>query len=214
MIHGARVEALGVAKDVDGAVLLPPTSVTAEPGRCLVVRGANGSGKTTLLRLVAGLLDPSSGTVTVDGRPVDERDRATRESVAALIGPPAMFHDLTLHDHLVLIDATWGRDPSTCTGRVAGALDEFGLGEYASRFPHELSSGQVQLAHLALVLFRPARLLVLDEPEQRLDGDRRRLLAAQVAARRDAGTTVVMACHDDTVTSALADDVVTPGHDG
>ncbi|MGL5849490.1 MAG: ABC transporter ATP-binding protein [Phycicoccus sp.] len=212
--RGVRVEVDGATVAVDGAELLPPTSASIAPGSCTVVCGPNGSGKTTLLRLVAGLRAPSTGRVLLDGRTADERDADIRGAVSALIGPPATFHDLTLHDHVVLVDATWGRDPGTCTARVTTAMDELGLGEYASRFPHELSSGQAHLFHLALVLFRPARLLVLDEPEQRLDADRRNLLTARVAARRDAGTTVLMACHDDTMTRVLADDVIEPGHDG
>ncbi len=205
---GTRVEAQDAVKEIDGAVLLHPTSFVAEPGSCVVLRGPNGAGKTTLLRLVAGLTAPSSGTVTLDGAPADERESATREAVAALVGVPAGYRDLTLVDHLTLVDATWGREPETCRERVAAALAEVGIEHLEDRFPHELSSGQSQLFHLALTWFRPSRLLVLDEPEQRLDTDRRALLADLVRARRDAGTTVVMACHDPAVTDAVADAVV------
>ncbi len=208
---GTRVEARQAAKEIDGAVLLPPVSFVAEPGTCVVLRGPNGAGKTTLLRLVAGLTTPSSGEVTLDGAPADERDRATREAVAALLGAPATYRDLTLADHLTFLDATWGGDPSTCADRVVAGLDDFGIDDLAERFPHELSSGQGQLFRLALTWFRPARLLVLDEPEQRLDTDRRVLVADLLRARRDAGTTVLMACHDPELTAAVADHVVDVG---
>jgi ABC-2 type transport system ATP-binding protein len=210
-LPGCRVVADGVSKALDVATLLSPTSLVAEPGACVVVRGPNGAGKTTLLRLVAGLLAPSSGTVTIDGTPADERQRATRESVAALIGPPAAYRDLTLADHLTLIDATWGRDAHTCVERVHDELDTFGLGALGERFPHELSSGQGQLFRLALTWFRPARLLVLDEPEQRLDTDRRAMVGDLVRARCAGGTTVLMACHDPALTAAVADEVVDVG---
>ena len=68
--------------------------------------------------------------------------------------------DLTLADHLTLVDATWGRDAHTCAERVHEALTTFGLDTLGERFPHELSSGQGQLFRLALTWFRPARLLV------------------------------------------------------
>ena len=208
---GCRVVADQVCKVLEVTTLLPAISLVAEPGSCVVVRGPNGSGKTTLLRLVAGLLAPTSGTVTIDGDPADERRRSTRENVAALIGPPAAYRDLTLADHLTLVDATWGREARTCVERVGEALDAFGLGAMGERFPHELSSGQGQLFRLALTWFRPARLLILDEPEQRLDTDRRVMVGDLVRARCAEGTTVLMACHDPALTASVADEVVDVG---
>lgn len=213
-VPGCRVVADEVSKVLDVTTLLAATSLVAEPASCVVVRGPNGSGKTTLLRLVAGLLAPTTGTVTIDGSAADERRRGTRENVAALIGPPAAYRDLTLADHLTLLDATWGRDPHTCAVRVSQGLDAFGLRTMGERFPHELSSGQGQLFRLALTWFRPARLLILDEPEQRLDTDRRAMVGDLVRARCDLGTTVLMACHDPMLTASVADEVVDVGGSG
>lgn len=198
----------GVSKVVGPATLLAPVSVEAASGTCLVLRGPNGSGKTTLLRILIGALPPTTGTATVGSATADERDPAVRAAVAALVGAPATYRDLTLRDHLVLLDATWGGDADSCDDRVAEALTEIGLGDLGGRFPHELSSGQTQLFRLALTLFRPSEVLVLDEPEQRLDTGKRRLIADLLAARRDAGTTVVLACHDPLVTDRVADRVV------
>lgn len=125
-----------------------------------------------------------------------------------MIGPPALYRDMTLTDHLTLMDATWGRDPATCESRVQKALHDFGLGRLASRFPHELSSGQSQLFRLSVTLFRPADLLILDEPEQRLDTAWRSHVGQVLVGRVARGTTVVMACHDQTLTALVADTVV------
>ena len=205
---GVRVEVVGATKVIDPVTLLAPIDFVAEPGQCVVLRGPNGAGKTTLLRLVAGLTPATGGSVTLDGVAADERDPTTREAVAALIGAPATYRDLTLADHLTLVDATWGRDPSDSVRRVDDGLALFGIEDLAERFPHELSSGQGQLFRLALTWFRPARLLVLDEPEQRLDTDRREQVGRLVRARGDEGVTVVMACHDPDLTEAVADTVV------
>ncbi len=205
---GVHVEVVDATKVIDPVTLLGPTSFVARPGRCVVLRGPNGAGKTTLLRLVAGLTPATAGTVTLDGERADERNPLTRESVAALVGAPATYRDLTLADHLTLVAATWGRDPHDCAERVAQGLALFDIGPLAARFPHELSSGQVQLFRLALTWFRPSRLLVLNEPEQRLDTDRRELLGRLVQARTEAGVTVVMACHDPGLTEQVADLVV------
>ena len=203
-----EVRAVGVGKTIDTTTLLRPTDLSADPGECVVLRGPNGSGKTTLLRIVGGLLAPSVGTATIGGREADERDRAVRAAVAALIGPPTAYRDLTLVDHLVLVDSTWGGDPRTSDDRGLALLDRFGIAHLADRFPHELSSGQEQLFRLALTLARPASVLLLDEPEQRLDTGKRAILAEVVRERTAADTTVVMACHDPDLTAAVAERVV------
>lgn len=185
---------------------LPPVSVTVEPGRALVVRGGNGSGKTTLLRCIAGRITPTSGRASVDDVRADERDPRIRERVSLLAGTVSMFRDLTWADHLVLVDSTWGRDPDTADERVLAALAELEVDQLAERFPHELSAGQSQLMQLSLALFRPSSLLLLDEPEQRLDEHRRHLVADLLAARRDSGVTLVVATHDPILEERIADD--------
>jgi len=203
-----EVRAEGVGKTIDETTLLLPTDVSADPGECIVLRGPNGSGKTTLLRIIGGLLVPSTGSATIGGREADERDRAVRAAVAALLGAPTTYRDLTLVDHLVLIDSTWGGDPSTSDDRGEALLDRLGIAHLDDRFPHELSSGQEQLFRLALTFSRPARVVLLDEPEQRLDTAKRQVVAELIRERTEAGATVVMACHDPELTASLATRVV------
>jgi ABC-2 type transport system ATP-binding protein len=200
--------ATGVGKEIDGNVLLRPVDVAVTSGQCVVLRGENGSGKTTLLRILAGTLEPSSGSASLDGQQLDERNPTTRARVAALIGSPTAYRDLTLIDHLVLIDSTWGGDIGTADDRADAMLAELEVDHLSERFPHELSSGQQHLFHLAMVLFRPARVLLLDEPEQRLDTHKRGLLTDILLARKAAGAALVVACHDPTMTAAIGDLVV------
>ena len=203
-----RLTATGIGKEIDGNVLLRPVDVDVTSGQCVVLRGENGSGKTTLLRILAGTLEPSSGTAGLDGGPLDERDPATRRRVAALIGAPTAYRDLTLIDHLVLIDSTWGGDIGTADDRADAMLAELEVDHLSERFPHELSSGQQHLFHLAMVLFRPSRVLLLDEPEQRLDTHKRGLLTDILLARKATGSALVVACHDPVMTAAIGDVVV------
>jgi len=207
-VLSGEVRAEGVGKTIDETALLLPTDVRADPGECVVLRGPNGSGKTTLLRIIGGLLVPTTGTATIGGREADERDRAVRAAVAALLGAPTTYRDLTLIDHLVLIDSTWGGEPATSDDRGLALLDRLGIAHLDDRFPHELSSGQEQLFRLALTFSRPSSVVLLDEPEQRLDPTKRQVVAELIRERTSGGTTVVMACHDPDLTASLADHVV------
>ena len=92
--------------------------------------------------------------------------------------------------------------------RVDLALAECRLDDHGDALPGSLSSGQLQALHLAAVLVRPRRLLVLDEPEQRLDPAARRWLAGLLQAEKKAGTAVLMATHHTDLAAAVADHVV------
>jgi ABC-type multidrug transport system ATPase subunit len=199
--------ATGVGKAIDGSVLLRPTDLAVSSGECVVLRGQNGSGKTTLLRILAGMTTPTDGKATIDGTVADERDPVMRRNVAALLGAPTAYRDLTLVDHLVLVEATWGRGDGA-DERAEAMLTTLEIDHLAARFPHELSSGQQQLFHLSLVLTRPARVLLLDEPEQRLDTHKRGLLGDLLMARKESGAAMVVACHDPDLTARIADRVV------
>ena len=203
----AVLVATGVSRSIEDTVLLRPVDLSVRPGECVVLRGGNGSGKTTLLRILAGTMEATAGEATIDGAPADERNPAVRRGVAALIGAPTAYRDLTLVDHLVLVGATWGLG-SDSDERAEAILATLEIGHLAERFPHELSSGQQQLFHLAMVLSRPARVLLLDEPEQRLDTQKRSLLGDLLLARKAAGTALVVACHDPDLTAQIADRVL------
>ncbi|MGP4914896.1 ABC transporter ATP-binding protein [Brachybacterium tyrofermentans] len=198
-----RFEGVGVVSD-DNVLLLDATGA-ARAGEILALTGANGSGKTTLLRVMAGLADPTAGTVRIAGRRPDDRDRIFRAALAALIGPPQTARDLTIVEHLQFIAATWGIGAKAARVQAEELLDELQIGALGRRFPHELSSGQSQLVSLALTLARPSRVLLLDEPEQRLDVDRLGLVIDAVRARAEAGGAVVLASHSPRLLEELAD---------
>lgn len=203
------IDADAVSVVVSDTVLLPVTSFRADPGRIVALRGENGSGKTTLLRTLAGRIRPTTGSVRLGGRPVNEREREFRRRVAAMIGLPPMASDLTLFDHVALVSSTWERNPDAVDAATRRVLEDFGLTRLGARFPYELSSGQTQLLGLALVFVRPFDVLLLDEPEQRLDPGRIEMLARAMLARRDEGATIVAATHSGVLADLTADLTVT-----
>ncbi|MGO1440212.1 MAG: ABC transporter ATP-binding protein [Brevibacterium yomogidense] len=211
-LHSSSLVIVDEAAVTRGAdALLRPCSASVDPGGALVITGGNGSGKTTLLTLLCGLSTPTAGTVLIDGRAPDERSPAFRSAVAGMLGLPPLARDLTVEEQLRLVTVSWGAPAAGPSGPHAVAhrlLDRLQIAHLADRFPHELSSGQLQLTGLALTLARPSHLLVLDEPEQRLDTERRGVVAGLLRELRDEGRALVVATHSPQIVDALATEVL------
>lgn len=192
-----------------GAPVLAPVSFKVRAGQAATLVGSNGAGKTTLLRILAGVLRPASGEAHVGGAPADEKDPSFRALVSALVGPPPLAASLTLAEHFSLVALSWGIGAAEGRERGMRVLDAFEVGALADRFPHELSSGQGQMAAIALTLTRPADVIILDEPEQRLDVDRIAVLAGLLEAEREDGAALVVASHSAALRDALTGPTVT-----
>ncbi|GAA2221614.1 ABC transporter ATP-binding protein [Promicromonospora sukumoe] len=183
-----------------GNAVCAPVNLTLGAGDIVAVIGANGTGKSTLLRTVLGLQEPLSGRASAFGWPVDERERRFRARVAGVLDDDAFFPGVTVREHLVLTARGHGvPDAGAVTDRV---LDHVGITGHGGAMPHTLSSGQRRRFLLASALVRPRDLLVLDEPEQRLDTAMRARLGETLRAEADVGTAVLFATHDDRLLAA------------
>lgn len=202
------VEVDSLAVQVDSVSLLEPLSFALDAGTAAAITGANGAGKTTLLRAVAGLIVPTSGSVRVGGLPADERSPAFRRLIAGHIGLASFARDLTLEEQLTMVAVSWGSEVDAARSAAEALLDKFGLLRLRTRFSHELSSGQTQMFSLALALARPFEVLLLDEPEQRLDKERRAQVAEILRAVVNDGKTLVFASHNTTLVDAVSDRAV------
>lgn len=183
-----------MSKSFGGRQVLREVSLHAEPGEVVALLGPNGAGKTTLLRCIVGAEEPDDGTVTLDGEPMRDTDPAVRRRVAAVLDDMAYFTDVTTWEHLDLLARAHGND--TDDDIVDDALAALGLTHVADQVPDTLSSGQRRRLGLATTLVRPFDLLLLDEPEQRLDASGRSWLATYLRALADSGRTVLIASHD------------------
>jgi ABC-type multidrug transport system ATPase subunit len=187
-----------LGKEIAGEPLLEPVSFTVGAGECVAVEGPTGSGKTTLLRLILGRDAPTTGSLTYGG-PLARRRHI---HIGSALGAPGFYEDLTIEEHLTLLTVSWGGE--AVAGRFAPVLEALRLTRILHRFPSELSSGERQAAGITFALVQPASLLVLDEPEQRLDAERTRALGSLLARRRESGTAIVMASHDAGLVAATA----------
>ena len=200
------LEATDLSVGYGGEPVCAPVTLSVDPGSAVALVGPNGAGKSTVLQTLVGLLPPLAGTVHFAGRAVDERDGDFRRAVAGVLDDDAFFPSLTGEEHLLL--TARGHGVVDAEQVVAAELAAFGLAERAGALPSALSSGQRRRLALAGALVRPAQLLVLDEPERRLDTAMRRTLAERLAAVVDAGGTVLFASHDPAFIGTLADRVL------
>ena len=191
----------GVSKVVGTVEILRSTSFEVRGGSVTALVGPNGSGKTTLLRIVLGRDEPTTGAVWLSAEA-----RASEPGIASLTDAAPLYRDLTVREHLQLVQASWGGEARA--GDFLPVVERFRAERILEQFPAELSSGERQLVGLVCALYRPAALIVLDEPEQRLDAGRRAALAGALADRVAAGAGVLLATHDASLRRAVADDVV------
>jgi iron complex transport system ATP-binding protein len=195
-----RVERLTVA--YRGRPAVSDADLTIEPGERLALVGPNGAGKSTLLRAIAGLVEPTAGSIELAGAPISSLDRlavarrlavvpqlsslpfaATVEEVVALGRLP--------HEHPIR-----GLRPAD-RAAVAASIDRVGVGHLLGRDARELSLGERQLVLLAMAVAQEAPVLVLDEPTVHLDLRHQvEVMELLVDLNERDGTTVVAVLHD------------------
>ena len=190
-----------------GVAAVGGVDLCVSAGECVAVLGANGSGKSTLLRLVTGRDVPSSGEVRLHGDLVAPALAGLRAAVASAGDDSASYPDLTVREHLELVAAAHGGAAQVGV-TVGAALAEWVLAGCAEAFPSTLSAGQLQKLFLAAVFVRPRELLVLDEPEQRLDLRMRRRLASRLRSETEDGVAVLVATHSRELAEQVADRVL------
>ena len=179
-----------------GQLAVDGLDLTVPAGSVFGFLGPNGSGKTTTIRMLMGLIEPTSGTARVLGRPMPRATRAVLPHVGALIEGPALYGFLSGRDNLVGYDAADPTaDPRTRRTRVATALDRVGLAAAAGKKAKAYSLGMKQRLGLASALLQPRKLLVLDEPTNGLDPQGMREIRSLVRELASDGTTVFLSSH-------------------
>ena len=197
----------GVSRSYGPLQALKPVDLRVLPGQCIALLGVNGSGKSTLLRIAAGRDTPTTGRVSYCGQPLREDALIARAEIAVAGEVSSTYPDLTVREHLMLVAVAHGGG-AQAPGLVDRTLAECRLSDHGDALPGSLSSGQRQALQLAAVLVRPRRVLILDEPEQRLDPGARRWLAGLLVREKAAGAAVLLATHHVELAEAVADEAV------
>ena len=183
-------------------------SFTVEQRRLAVLLGPSGCGKSTTLRMIAGLEEPSGGTIEIGGRDVSGLTGAAR-GVAMVFQSYALFPHLSVADNI-----TFGLSVrKTPREEIKKRLDEvtglLGLGQLLERKPSQLSGGQQQRVALGRALIAHSSVCLLDEPLSNLDAQLRQELRREIRAlQQRLGITMIYVTHDQTEAMSMADQVI------
>jgi len=195
-----------LTKSFGPVVIVDNFNLDVSEGEAVALTGRNGAGKSTILRCVVGADRPDSGTVELDGITLRETDPRIRRDVATVIDDLDFFPDLSVVEHLDLLARAHGVPDSD--DAVDEVLNEVQLVPQSGQLPGTLSSGQRRRLALATAFVRPRKLLVLDEPEQRLDTEGVEWLANRLCAERARGLAIVMASHEPMLVEKVATRVI------
>jgi ABC-type sugar transport system ATPase subunit len=197
----AEVVLEGVAKVYPGGIpAVRDLTLRVQPGELLVIMGPSGSGKTTILRLIAGLETPTAGTISLDGRRVNDLP-PHRRNVAMVFQRPALYPHWSVSRNLGL-----GLRGVTAASRIAEVVELLRLEGLLDRRPGQLSGGQQQRVALGRALARQPAVFLLDEPLNQVDALARSELRREVHLLHERlGTTMIYVTHDPAEALALAD---------
>jgi len=197
-----------VTKSFGPVEVLKGIDLEVSDGEFVVFVGPSGCGKSTLLRVVAGLEDPTSGKVLIDGADVTATPPAKR-GIAMVFQTYALYPHLTVRDNMGLGLKQAGAPAAEIDKRIAAASAMLSLEPYLKRRPAELSGGQRQRVAIGRAVVREPKLFLFDEPLSNLDAALRvntRLEIAQLHRRLKA--TMVYVTHDQVEAMTLADKIV------
>jgi len=179
---------------------------SVERSEIVALLGPNGAGKTTTMRMLAGLIAPTSGRVTIGGVPVTRRTGTiVRRRIGFLTEAPGLWDRLTIRENLLVYTGLYGlADPNAAIARV---LALFELSDRAGSRTAELSKGMRQKVALARALLHDPEILLLDEPTSGLDPEISRTVRHLLADRRASGCAVLVSTHNLDEAERLADRV-------
>jgi putative spermidine/putrescine transport system ATP-binding protein len=194
-----------IQKQFGAHVALKDINLTINSGEFFSLLGPSGCGKTTLLRILAGIEQPTSGSLLIDGQPMAGVP-ANRRPTNMVFQSYAIFPHLNVEENIGYGLRNMAVSKSDATARVAEALELVKLGGLGTRNAHQLSGGQRQRVALARALVCRPKVLLLDEPLSALDKNLRQDMQMELRAlQRTVGITFVFVTHDQEEALTMSD---------
>src|SRR5882672_10452442 len=209
----ASVDIRDVRKSFGDVEVLHGVSVPIEDGQFVVLVGPSGCGKSTLLRLIAGLENITSGTISIGGRVVNAVHPKERD-IAMVFQNYALYPHMTVAQNMGFSLMLRGASKAEIAKRVSTAADILALGSLLGRYPRQLSGGQRQRVAMGRAIVRDPQLFLFDEPLSNLDAKLRVQMRTEIRSlHQKLRTTSVYVTHDQVEAMTMADRIVVL-HDG
>ena len=174
-------------------------------GEFYALLGPNGAGKTTTLRMVAGLLEPDAGEISVFGTRLADDPLEAKRKVAWVSDEPMIYDKLTPMEYLEFVSGLWGVEPGEAERRSLELVEWLGLAPHAMERCGGFSKGMKQKVALAGALVHEPKLIILDEPLTGLDAGSARQVKDVLLSRVKRGTTIIMTTHILEVAERMAE---------
>jgi ABC-2 type transport system ATP-binding protein len=187
-----------------GRKVIENLDLAVAPGEFFALLGPNGAGKTTTLRMIAGLLQPDAGEISVFGVDVRRDPLAAKQMIAWLPDEPLLYDRLTPLEYLEFVAGLWRVAPAAAQGRADELLETLGLWPHRNERCEGFSRGMKQKTVLAGALIHEPKLLILDEPLTGLDAAAARLVKSILQDRAAAGAAIILTTHILDVAARLA----------
>jgi ABC-2 type transport system ATP-binding protein len=191
----AIIETRGLTKRFGDFTAVDSLSIAVEPGSIFAFLGANGSGKSTTIRMLIGVLQPTSGTITVDGVDVIESPRRVRDRIGYMGQKVSLYQGLSLRENVEFYAGLYGIEGAALERRWSVLRERLGLEPFEGERPENLPAGVRQRAGLAVATLHEPRVLFLDEPTAGVDVESRGLFWDRIQEEAERGVTVFVTTH-------------------
>ncbi len=198
-----RTEAL--TKSFDGFVAVNGIDLCVRAGEILALLGPNGAGKTTTVRMLASILNPSSGTAWIDGHNTVEEPVKVRGIVGVLTELPGLYGRMRARDYLRFFGELYGLDRTVCDRQAEELMARFGMADVWGLRLGEYSKGMRQKLALIRAMLHDPRALLLDEPTSAMDPHSAKIVRDSILSLRTQDRAIVICTHNLAEAEMIAD---------
>lgn len=182
----------GITKYYGDFLAVDHLSFEVKPGEIFGLLGVNGAGKTTTFRMIMGLLEPTEGTITLDGKPIDY---SVTDQIGFLTEERSLLTKLTVRDQCIYYGTLKGMTKKQIIDRLTELLKRFEISEYMDKPIKQLSKGNQQKVQFITAIINEPKLLILDEPFSGLDPFNVELFKEEIKRMSEAGSMIIFSSH-------------------